>query len=187
VKVTKTLVWALVPPTLLLGSLAADAEALPTADDAVAPHAAEIFATARVRIARRVQHRHDEWIEAKRDRRRRIRERREAAEAVEAAAAPTAAPTVAGSFGDLCAGGALSAEQVAGYAAGAGFPSWTLPTMVGFADRESGCNPTAINATSGACGLWQIYPAQPGCTDPAANAAMAFDKFTDDGYGPWGG
>lgn len=84
-------------------------------------------------------------------------------------------------------GGVLSAEQVASYARGAGFPESVIPTMVSIAARESGFDPGAINASSGACGLWQIYPAQPGCTDPATNAAMAFAKYQASGLAPWGG
>jgi len=81
----------------------------------------------------------------------------------------------------------LSAEQVAAFARGAGFPDWAIDEMVYYASRESGFMPGAINSSSGACGLWQIYPAQPGCTDPAANAAMAYAKFKASGFAPWGG
>lgn len=83
--------------------------------------------------------------------------------------------------------GVLSAAQVASFAREAGFPESVIPTMVGFAYRESRFNPAAINATSGACGLWQIFPAQPGCTNPAANAAMAYAKYRAAGLSPWGG
>lgn len=83
--------------------------------------------------------------------------------------------------------GCLSAEQVASYARGAGFPESAIPQMVAYADRESGFCTGAINSSSGACGLWQIYPAQPGCTDPATNAHLAYEKYAASGFSPWGG
>lgn len=82
--------------------------------------------------------------------------------------------------------GCLTSDQVASYARSAGFPESAIPTMVAFAYRESHYCPGAINASSGACGLWQIYPAQPGCTDPASNARMAFAKYQAGGFAPWG-
>jgi len=81
--------------------------------------------------------------------------------------------------------GCLSGAQIASYATGAGFPADVVPTMVSLAFRESGGCPGAINDTSGACGLWQIYPPQYGCTDPAANAAMAYAKYQAAGLSPW--
>lgn len=83
--------------------------------------------------------------------------------------------------------GCLTDAQVAAYARSAGFPESVIPTMVSFAYRESHYCPGAINSSSGACGLWQIYPAQPGCTDPATNAAQAFAKYQAAGLSPWGG
>jgi hypothetical protein len=82
----------------------------------------------------------------------------------------------------------LTAAQVAGYARGAGFPEWAIPTMVGYAGRESGFNAHAVNLSSGACGLWQLYPC-PGLAylDPATNAAGAYAKFLASGFSPWGG
>lgn len=87
-------------------------------------------------------------------------------------------------------GGCLSDAQIAAYARGAGFPESVIPDMVYIAAHrngsgESGGCPWKINPESGACGLWQIYPAQPGCTDPAANAAMAYEKYQDRGLSPW--
>lgn len=84
-------------------------------------------------------------------------------------------------------GGVLSASQVASYARGAGFPESVIPEMVAIAYRESRFNPAAINSSSGACGIWQILPAQPGCTNPASNAAMAYAKYRASGLQPWGG
>lgn len=83
----------------------------------------------------------------------------------------------------------LTAEQVAGYARGAGFPEYTIATMVGYAARESGFNAHAINLSSGACGLWQLYPCYGGIAwlDPAANAAGAYQKWLASGFAPWGG
>lgn len=97
-------------------------------------------------------------------------------------------------------GGVLSAQQVASYARGAGFPEYVIPTMVSIAYRESRFDPGAVNgggpAYSGgpACGLWQLYEC-PGsyATDPAVNAALAYQKFVaaelagGTGLEPWGG
>jgi hypothetical protein len=75
---------------------------------------------------------------------------------------------------------------VASYARQAGFPEAVIPVMVSLAYRESHFEPGAINASSGACGLWQIYPAEPGCTDPATNATLAYEKWRAAGLAPWG-
>jgi hypothetical protein len=82
----------------------------------------------------------------------------------------------------------LTAEQVAGYARGAGFPESAISIMVGYAARESGFNAHAINLSSGACGLWQLYPC-PGlqALNPATNAALAYAKYEASGFAPWGG
>lgn len=97
------------------------------------------------------------------------------------------------------AGGVLSASQVAAYARAAGFPESAISTMVYYASRESGFNPRAINSSSGACGLWQLYPCYGGSAwlDPATNARQAYAKYSADvdpgpgytpaGFGPWGG
>ncbi len=96
-------------------------------------------------------------------------------------------------------GGVLSASQVASYARGAGFPESAISTMVAYASRESGFNPRAINSSSGACGLWQLYPCYGGSAwlDPATNARLAYQKYSADvdpgpgytpaGFAPWGG
>lgn len=122
------------------------------------------------------------------------RERRErAAElAALAAAADAAANAVAeaqATYDTTRTYGCLSADAVAGYARGAGFPESAIPTMVAYADRESGFCPGAINASSGACGLWQLYPCYGGAAwlDPATNAALAYDKYAASGFAPWGG
>jgi soluble lytic murein transglycosylase-like protein len=83
--------------------------------------------------------------------------------------------------------GVLSAEEVASYARGAGFPESVIETMVAIAYRESRFNPNAVNSSSGACGLWQIYPC-PGseALDPARNAALAYSKYQSSGLSPWG-
>lgn len=101
-------------------------------------------------------------------------------------ATPSSAPSSSTSgSAPTYSGGVLSASQVASYARGAGFPESVIPTMVAIAYRESRFNPGAINSSSGACGLWQIYPAQPGCTNPASNAAMAYAKYRASGLSPW--
>lgn len=129
-------------------------------------------------------------IRADRARHRRILERRAerqaAREAAQAAAAASSTPSAVPSTSTY-SGGCLSSEQVASYARGAGFPESAIPQMLYYADRESNFCPGAINSSSGACGLWQIYPAMPGCTDPAQNAAYAYAKYRASGFSPWGG
>jgi hypothetical protein len=98
---------------------------------------------------------------------------------------PTPQPVPTGAVG----GGLywLTATQVASYARGAGFPESVIPTMVAIAYRESHYNAHAVNLSSGACGLWQLYPC-PGIAylDPATNAAGAFAKYQASGLAPWG-
>jgi hypothetical protein len=95
------------------------------------------------------------------------------------------------------AGGVLSAEQVASYARGAGFPESVIPTIVAIADRESGFCPSAVNGYgcniggtvhgSNACGLTQLFPCPgPEALDPATNMAYAFQKYQAAGLSPWG-
>lgn len=83
--------------------------------------------------------------------------------------------------------GCLSAAQVATYARAAGFPESVISTMVAIAYRESHWCPGAVNSSSGACGLWQLYPC-PGdqYLNPATNAAGAFAKYQASGLAPWG-
>lgn len=54
---------------------------------------------------------------------------------------------------------------------------------IGFAE-SSGISDN-INRDSGACGLWQIHPAQPGCQDPMTNAQMAVQKYNTQGLKAW--
>ncbi len=82
--------------------------------------------------------------------------------------------------------GCLTASQVASYARGAGFPEGVISTMVAISYRESHWCPGAVNASSGATGLWQIYPGGPQYLDPAANAAAAYAKYAASGLTPWG-
>lgn len=82
--------------------------------------------------------------------------------------------------------GVLSAQEVGSFARGAGFPESVIPTMVAIAYRESRFNPAAVNSSSGACGLWQIYPCPgPDALDPARNAALAYSKYQSGGLSPW--
>jgi hypothetical protein len=84
-------------------------------------------------------------------------------------------------------GGVLTASQVASYARGAGFPEDVIPTMVEIAWGESRFDPSAVNSSSGACGLWQMYPCPgPEALNPATNAAMAYAKYAASGLAPWG-
>lgn len=117
------------------------------------------------------------------------REARQAAAAVVAPTPPTYSPPAS------TYSGCLTAEQVASYARGAGFPESAISTMVAFAYRESHYCPGAVNSSSGACGLWQLYPCPgPDALDPARNAALAYSKYSAPvpgggiaGFSPWGG
>jgi hypothetical protein len=86
-------------------------------------------------------------------------------------------------------GGVLSDAQVTSYLLAAGFPESTIPTMLFYSHRESGNNPSAINSSSGACGLFQLYPCYGGSAwlDPATNARLAYQKYQASGFSPWGG
>jgi alkanesulfonate monooxygenase SsuD/methylene tetrahydromethanopterin reductase-like flavin-dependent oxidoreductase (luciferase family) len=98
-------------------------------------------------------------------------------------------PTPAPSSPPLLGGGdsQLTAAQVAGYVRRAGFPESVVDTMVMIAARESGFNAHAVNISSGACGLFQLYPC-PGlqALDPATNSALAYAKYQASGLAPWG-
>lgn len=105
------------------------------------------------------QHMHDVW-----------HKRRQ--EAIEAAVSePFTAPVVTGGWADE-----LRAV---------GFPESVIPTMLAIIERESGGDPSAINASSGACGLLQIYPYQAGCLDPMTNLRMGYAKYQASGLSPW--
>jgi len=123
---------------------------------------------------------------------RELRRKKAAAEAAAAEAAAEAAastPTPSTSNYSSYTGGVLTAEQVASYARSAGFPEYIIPTMVSIAYRESRFNPGAVNSSSGACGLWQLYPC-PGAwaLTPSGNAAGAYEKYkAAGGLSPWGG
>jgi len=85
----------------------------------------------------------------------------------------------------------LSAAQIQGYAAAAGFSGADLMTAVAIALAESSGDPTAINP-EGSYGLWQIYmPMHPefsgvNLLDPQANAAAAFSVYSKaHGFQPW--
>lgn len=111
---------------------------------------------------------------------------REAARAARAAAAAsdsqvtttTAAPTYTS-----------SSDGWADELAAVGFPSEAIPTMLGYIDRESGGDPSAINSSSGACGLLQLYPCYGGSAwlDPMTNLRLAYQKYQASGFSPWGG
>ena len=111
-------------------------------------------------------------------------ERRAQARRAEAQEAPE--PTQAPSLPSYPSG-VLLAFQVAQYARNAGFPEAVITTMVAIAWRESRFNPGAVNSSSGACGLWQMYPCPgPEALNPATNAAMAYAKYQASGLAPWG-
>jgi len=70
-----------------------------------------------------------------------------------------------------------------------GFPESAIPHMLYIIQRESGGNPNAVNPTSGACGLTQLYPCYGGSAwlDPMTNLRLAFQKYQASGFAPWGG
>ena len=70
-----------------------------------------------------------------------------------------------------------------------GFPESAIPHMLYIIERESGGNPGAINSSSGACGLTQLYPCYGGAAwlDPITNLRMALQKYHSSGFAPWGG
>jgi hypothetical protein len=94
-------------------------------------------------------------------------------------------------------GGNLSADQIAGYAANAGFQGEDLTTAVAVALAESSGNPAAVgdlNLTpGGSVGLWQInlkaHPqyANVDLTDPQTNANAAYSIYAAAGqsFSPW--
>jgi SLT domain-containing protein len=132
---------------------------------------------------------HHEHVRVVRERRHRIRELRAQRAAAAAAATSPSVPTTSSSPTSYTPpSGALSSDQIAAYARAAGFPESVIPTMVAIAYRESGGYPGAINSSSGACGLWQLYPCPgPDALDPARNAAWAYAKYAASGLAPWGG
>ncbi len=90
--------------------------------------------------------------------------------------------------------GCLSASQVADYARRAGFTEAQVPQMVAYAYRESHYCPGEVNSSSGACGVWQLYPCPgPQAMEPMANAWLAREKCLASEasgagcFAPWGG
>lgn len=80
---------------------------------------------------------------------------------------------------------AYSYQGLQGLWTSAGGPAAVAPLMAAIALAESSGEPGARNTSSGACGLWQIHPAQAGCDDPAQNARMAVAKYQSQGLGAW--
>lgn len=80
---------------------------------------------------------------------------------------------------------AYSFTDLMGLWTGAGGGADVAPLMAAVSLAESGGNPNARNPTSGACGLWQIHPAEAGCTDPQQNARMAVRKYGSQGLTAW--
>lgn len=59
---------------------------------------------------------------------------------------------------------------------------WSCSEALNVIAHESGGNPQAVNPSSGACGLWQLYPCPPGGFDVATATALAWAKYVDGGY-----
>lgn len=85
-------------------------------------------------------------------------------------------------------GGFVSDAEAASLLRNAGFPESAISTMIYYMHRESSGDPSATNSSSGACGLWQMYPCPgPSAYDPQTNANMAYAKYQGAGFAPWGG
>lgn len=67
----------------------------------------------------------------------------------------------------------------------AAYGDWDVDLMLAIMRCESGGNPDARNASSGAAGLLQIYPARAGSFDPVTNIAQGHAKWAASGYSPW--
>lgn len=80
---------------------------------------------------------------------------------------------------------AYSFQQLRDLWTSSGGPAEVADVMAAIGLAESAGEAGARNAQSGACGLWQIHPAQPGCQDPAQNARMAVEKYRSRGLGAW--
>lgn len=129
----------------------------------------------------RIRHAFHDRVQARKDAREAKREAAAAAEAAaEAAAAQEAAPASVPTY-------TTSADGWADELAAVGFPSSVIPTMLYIIDRESGGNPNAINSSSGACGLTQLYPCYGGSAwlDPMTNLRLAYQKYQASGLSPW--
>lgn len=59
---------------------------------------------------------------------------------------------------------------------------WSCSEALYIIERESGGDPWATNSSSGACGLFQLYPCPPGGYDIATNVALAWGKYVGGGY-----
>lgn len=173
----KRVLTIVIATTILAGVTAAPAYALQS----------EVEQQQSIRTPRWIDHKREVWLTKVRAQRLRERaEARAAARAAEAAAAEEEAAATTTDYSSY-SGGVLSADQVASYARAAGFPESVIGTMVDIAWDESRFDPGAVNGSSGACGLWQMYPC-PGseALNPATNAAMAYYKYTHGGLSHWG-
>lgn len=72
-----------------------------------------------------------------------------------------------------------------GKAQGANPEDSELVVAVAIAGAESGWDANAVNAQSGATGLWQIYPGKPSHLDPYRNALAAHAKYKAQGWEAW--
>lgn len=90
-------------------------------------------------------------------------------------------------------GSVLTKQQVANYAAQAGFPSSVIPTMVAIAQAESSLNTDAISPTHD-YGLWQInrlvwgpagFDSVTQWRDPLYNAQWAKRVYDQQGLTAW--
>ena len=89
-----------------------------------------------------------------------------------------------------------SFAQLEQFAANAGFPAAMQPIMAAIALAESSGNPGAVNPNDNggrqsSYGLWQISTGThaapgPNWSDPATNAALAFQKWQQQGLSAWG-
>jgi hypothetical protein len=59
------------------------------------------------------------------------------------------------------------------------------PHLMGAISMAEDAGDSATVNSIGACGLWQIYPYQAGCTNPRTNARMAGEKLRSQGLSAW--
>ncbi len=79
----------------------------------------------------------------------------------------------------------VTPEQAVGFLKNAGATQGEAAQLLSVIPGESGWNAAAVNASSGACGLWQIFPPEPGCDNPAQAAVIALRKLRTQGLGAW--
>lgn len=95
--------------------------------------------------------------------------------------APKPAPQPAASYGSGC-------DWLAGQLAANGISQGDIPAAINIASRESGCNPRAVNRSSGACNVFQELPCGKwGGTGNLSAHIRGADSYAKNRYGGWWG